>query len=242
MPFRLVSAGVLLACAAMVQADVTGIARIAQSTPVMTGASGSSVGVGARDVHWATEGPAPVYTSLLDRPVAVLSVDVGAAHVDPCESVTLPSSSLNDPCLALPYPTITSGLLSGLGAGLVVLQDEAISPETAHTPVPPGSGLVALSGLLTIGAWQVVRSARGLRFSALPDWYHSSVLLDDRAAPADLGSDSVHVPADFSAGGPVLVTLSIPARRPPSQEDGPPLRFAFIAPLSPRAPPVICFN
>ena len=42
------------------------------------------------------------------------------------------------------------------------------------TPLPPspGSASLFLSAALSIGAWQLVRSARQIHVGPLPEWYH----------------------------------------------------------------------
>lgn len=40
-------------------------------------------------------------------------------------------------------------------------------------PAGPGSGGLFISAVLTLGAWQVVRTARYGHLSHLPEWYHS---------------------------------------------------------------------
>jgi len=40
-------------------------------------------------------------------------------------------------------------------------------------PPLPGSAALFLSGMLSMGAWHLVRSARHLHWPALPEWYHT---------------------------------------------------------------------
>jgi len=51
----------------------------------------------------------------------------------------------------------------------------AETPATVRElPPPPGGATLVLSGLLTAGAWQLLRSARQWHFGALPEWYHDA--------------------------------------------------------------------
>ena len=46
-------------------------------------------------------------------------------------------------------------------------------PLIRDLPPAPGSAGLFLSAVLSMGAWQLVRSARDLNLGALPEWYHS---------------------------------------------------------------------
>ena len=53
-------------------------------------------------------------------------------------------------------------------------------------PAPSSAGLF-LSAMLSVGAWQLVRSSRDLNFSALPEWYHTGGPVQiGHATPFDL--------------------------------------------------------
>ena len=45
-------------------------------------------------------------------------------------------------------------------------------PQARDLDAPPGSVQIALSSLLTFGAWRLMRQARQVRFAPLSDWYH----------------------------------------------------------------------
>ena len=56
------------------------------------------------------------------------------------------------------------------------------SPDRPEFTVPPlpGSASLFLGAMLSVGAWQVVRSTRNANLSFLPEWYHSG-------GPAQIG-------------------------------------------------------
>lgn len=45
--------------------------------------------------------------------------------------------------------------------------------EIRSIPAAPGSTVLCLWALGSIGAWQIARSSRNVHFSALPEWYHA---------------------------------------------------------------------
>ncbi len=74
--------------------------------------------------------------------------------------------------------------------------DLASSPhaEVRELPALPGSAQLFLSAMLSMGGWQLVRSARHLHWGGLPEWYHTGGPLQiGHAVPFDL---------DFSASPP----------------------------------------
>lgn len=111
--------------------------------------------------------------------------------------------------------------------------------ETAElkTPELPGSASLFLSGIASLGAWHLVKRARGLRFSSIPDWYHLG-------APERIG-DSVAVDPVAGIGAMPLCLWESPSvnaqsrsyqRRPRN------LRAGFspqevVSPAHPRGPP-----
>lgn len=126
--------------------------------------------------------------------------DAGRPATPSCDS-TLPfvvsvddiSSTAFDPiAVAQPF-----GLIYPAGLDLQFLRAGACGPGpepvVIQLPPPPDSARIALSGLLTIGVWSVLRSARGMHLGTIADWYHAS-------APAQVG----HAVA-FEPGGQVLL-------------------------------------
>jgi hypothetical protein len=64
------------------------------------------------------------------------------------------------------------------GMGLNASQDSSgaaavdTPPSVEELPPAPGSACLFISGMLSIGAWQLVRKAGSPRLGNLPDWYH----------------------------------------------------------------------
>ena len=89
--------------------------------------------------------------------------------------------------------------------------DRAAPEETSsrltlrELPPAPGSAALFLSALVSVGAWQLVRSARQINFSAVPEWYHT-------CAPAQVGH-AVAVDLDF--GAMPLCSFASPPVKPP---------------------------
>lgn len=69
----------------------------------------------------------------------------------------------------------------------------------SHTipPLPSSAGLY-LSAMLSVGAWQLVRSTRSWQFGDLPDWYHAG-------GPLQIGHS---VPVDLEAGFRIIVSFA----------------------------------
>lgn len=73
----------------------------------------------------------------------------------------------------------TTGLSGNIRHGTAGQGGMADTAEL-HVPPLPGSARLFLGAMLSVGAWQVVRSARDARLGMLPEWYHSG-------APAQIG-------------------------------------------------------
>ena len=72
-------------------------------------------------------------------------------------------------------------------------------------PPAPGSAALFLSALVSVGAWQLVRSARQISFSVVPEWYHTG-------GPAQVGHA---VALDLDFGAMPLCRFAPPAPKPP---------------------------
>lgn len=89
-------------------------------------------------------------------------------------------------------PPLWPSALPGIaGAGVAVGSSEVPDRVVLELPSGPGSLGLCLSALLSLGGWQLGRSAKQLHLSNLPDWYHSG-------GPQQIGHA---VPYDFDLGG-----------------------------------------
>jgi len=61
-----------------------------------------------------------------------------------------------------------------------------VAPPEAVLELPPapGSAALFLSAMVSLGAWQLVRSSRDLHLGTMPEWYHTG-------APAQVGHTTV---------------------------------------------------
>ena len=79
-------------------------------------------------------------------------------------------------------------------SGLAESSSEATDVPTIATELPPcrpGSAGLFLSAMISVGAWQLVRSAKHLNLAHVPDWYHTG-------APDQIGSTFI-LNLDFAA-------------------------------------------
>jgi len=111
--------------------------------------------------------------------------------------------------------------------------DSFTSPVVRQLPADPGSAALFFVALGPVGAWRLCRSANKLRFSHLPDWYHTGrPLRIGRVAPCDLQ----YPPGAFCA-------LDVPGDRQrlrtPPRRDLPrcPIQQSSLAVDAPRGPP-----
>ncbi len=122
------------------------------------------------------------------------------------------------------------------------LRDEAAGEpsEVQQLPAPPGGASLLLSGLLSLGAFQLGRSARHLHLAALPAWYHE-------ACPERIGHtvafdfDLADMPVCFLAEiAATDVTANTPAFHEFLRESGSRIESQFVLPVTaPRGPPAI---
>jgi len=83
-----------------------------------------------------------------------------------------------------------SEMVEEFGFGLPT-QDSGPSP-VLQLPAPPGSGAMALSGVLTLGTFGLLRSARQIHLGSVPEWYHlGGPSQIGHAHPIDLNSQSL---------------------------------------------------
>ncbi len=136
----------------------------------------------------------------------------------------------------------------GQPAEVELVQLANVSAESAPAPagadvqtVPPlpGSLSLFLSALLSLGAWQAVRTAADGPWAALPEWYHSG-------APIQIGHTVV-----YDLAQPTLLVADLPAERvalerllcisrAPLDQPRVPERTGWSRPTAPRAPPCSC--
>ena len=87
-----------------------------------------------------------------------LLVQAGAVRPD---GVSLPASWLVSQLVSLPVSALPGDPL-----------DLPSSLQVKDLPAPPGSMQIALSGLLPLGAWRLMRQARYMHLAVVPHWYH----------------------------------------------------------------------
>jgi hypothetical protein len=114
--------------------------------------------------------------------------------------------------------------------------DGQVASVVRQLPDPPSGVSLLISGLLTVGAFNLARSVRHVQFSALPEWYHA-------ACPDRIGFS---VPFELDSAVMLLSHLDLPAN------DRPDVHFirpeasvwrltpqGVLTPTAPRAPPTI---
>ena len=80
--------------------------------------------------------------------------------------------------------------------------------ELRQLPRTPGSAALLVSALVSVGAWQLARSAKNLHLANLPEWYHSG-------APDQIGHA---VAFDFDLPAPPRCTFDQPAEATPTPD------------------------
>ena len=106
--------------------------------------------------------------SIAPAPAACRQRDDTSPRSDCCRQTAVDLGSGVGSALDPPSPWVED---SGFNAG---------EPVMREMPPLPGSVRLVLSGFLTLGAWQLVRSARHPHWQIVPEWYHT-------AAPAQIG-------------------------------------------------------
>ncbi|MFQ5494905.1 MAG: hypothetical protein ACE5EX_05950 [Phycisphaerae bacterium] len=68
---------------------------------------------------------------------------------------------------------VSLDLLNEIPAPATRPSDTVSDEKIRKLPAAPSSAALFLSGLLSMGAWRLTRSAGNLHFGALPEWYHT---------------------------------------------------------------------
>jgi hypothetical protein len=126
--------------------------------------------------------------------------DLIAASRDAPQQLTVSAATFAEPVSehagalsALPSQRLFTSLSLGdpIGASTVAVEN----PEPAQLttlPPAPNSALLAVSGLLSLGAIQLGRNVRKLHLSALPEWYHDGATQVGHSTPLDLDLGFTH--------------------------------------------------
>ncbi len=123
------------------------------------------------------------------------------------------------------------------GERAVVLHDSSDRPEIA-VPVSPGSLTVALSSLLTLGGWRLVRQARLVYLVCLPEWYHEGGPGQvGHAIPFDLNTRANVLPICWYQPDCLVVSSQPMAHYSRPERCAPWDSLYFIPTSAPRAPP-----
>ena len=153
--------------------------------------------------------------SVSDSPVCRVGYDC------PLESLVLSADQL---ALLVPNTDTVDGANSDTGKS-----------ATLEMPATPGSAALFLSAMASLGAYQLVRSARHLNLTDVPAWYHTG-------GPVQVGHA---VPLDLTFATPLLCRFEEPVGEPASRHritiaPGV-LRAQRIHPTTgaPRAPPAL---
>lgn len=104
-------------------------------------------------------------------------------------------------------------------------------------PPAPGSAALFLSAMVSLGAWQLVRSGRDMHLGSMPEWYHTG-------APAQVGHTTVF---DLDYSGVVLCVFDAPTPAPVdsswrARESRPQwLDEHILSQADPRGPPLFAY-
>ena len=117
-----------------------------------------------------------------------------------------------------------------------------VAPQAAQSaceiPALPGSASLFLSAMLSLGAWQLVRSARQFDFGVFPEWYHSGGPFQvGHAVAFDL--DFHALPLCFIASNAEQSGTPILRYRVGREERAPRERRSYLRASAPRAPPAV---
>jgi hypothetical protein len=161
-----------------------------------------------------------------------------AVPVDAQPAATLAAkhSTVDDLSAALAASAVNRSSLATTELTSTFSRDGA-QPSTTHTlnlPGTPGSATLFLSAILSVGALRVMRSAKDLHISALPEWYHTG-------GPTQIGHA---VPFDLDFGACVPCSFEQPVEPRPffSPVDESPqhcLAQCVRAITAPRGPPLL---
>jgi hypothetical protein len=118
------------------------------------------------------------------------------------------------------------------------LASDADVGQAAPLPPAPDSAILALSGLLSLGAIQLGRNVRKLHLSALPEWYHDGAAQVGHSTPLDLDVGFTHaaLPVCVFAQPVIPIAACFGAQWSDAARCAPQFHPT---PESPRAPPTI---
>lgn len=176
--------------------------------------------------------------------IAAILATGSVVHAVPNASAREPAVSALSPCISGTSDAFQPFWATGTADADVLVLPASASGDArplpddrivVELPPLPGSADLFLSAVLTVGAWQVVRSVRHLNLAGLPDWYHTG-------GPDQIGHA---VAFDFDLATPAACPYAEPTSpRPASLFPTPPVRLpndsstAHLRPSAPRAPPV----
>lgn len=116
--------------------------------------------------------------------------------------------------------------------------DRQAAQSACEVPALPGSASLFLSAMLSLGAWQLARSARQFDFGVFPEWYHAGGPLQvGHAIAFDL--DFHALPLCFIASKAEQGGTPILRYRVGREERTPSDRQSYLRASAPRAPPAI---
>lgn len=146
-------------------------------------------------------------------PIACVAILIASAGARADLVPTLPTSCAHDvqharplSQLALVARALDSGCVAAAAASDLAgdLQPAASNGQVTALPGAPDSALLALSGLLSLGAVQLGRNMRKLHLGVLPEWYHEGAVQVGHSTPfdLDLGFTLAALPVCFVAPSP----------------------------------------
>jgi hypothetical protein len=124
---------------------------------------------------------------------SLLAPQADAACSLPIGSVTGPTEA----AVGTDVSRLPPSVACGLGRPIAFLPDRisgdqqgtASTEKVENLPASPSSLAVALSSLLTLGGWRLVRQARHVQLVCVPEWYHAGGPGQiGHATPLDLGT------------------------------------------------------
>jgi len=158
-------------------------------------------------------------------------------------SMVRPATGLTEPVTSLPgnhfgrdnsFPPREGDIARSTPSSKEVIGGGRLDPgvmEISELPPGPGSGRLVCSGLLTLLAWPVFRSARHLHLGAAPCWLQTTAPAQIRHSVAANGltvaplvACRLEIPMAANAMPPVIQTDHVVGRRlmlPPSGASGP---------------------
>ena len=124
--------------------------------------------------------------------------DAGAVVASHAVPVTHPPQRTLTDRIAID-PIVSTLIASEAGAGQSPAEDRAEQSVRELPPLPDSASLF-LSAILSVGAWQLVRSAKQFDMAAAPEWYHVD-------GPTQIGHATVF---DLDMSVPVLCRFEQP--------------------------------